>query len=93
VLGTEEYTRLEFVQHASKTLRGHVYNTKLDVKALPEEDQSTLRVTATLSMEDTLGVDLSTSPEVEIAFVDFYRDMVLKRFLTNLLCTTDFDSL
>jgi hypothetical protein len=45
-----------------------------------------------LSMDEFVGFDLLTGVNVEIAFVDFYRELILKRLLANLLCTTHYDN-
>lgn len=89
-IGIERYIRVDFAQHALKTLRGHIYNIILSLEAPFNEKNSVLNLTSVIKMEEDFGFDLKAGLNIEVALVDFYRDIIIRRFLDNLLCTVDY---
>ncbi len=91
-LGVERHIRLDYNQHAIKTLRGKTFNTKIKVEAPYNEENSLLWIRTSLSAEEDFEFDIDTVIDTEVAMVDFYRDTILKRFLANLFCSIDYQS-
>ncbi|MCA2668841.1 MAG: hypothetical protein IOD05_02505 [Rhodobacter sp.] len=85
-LGLEEFIRLDLNQHGLKSFRNKKYNVKFHTEAPFNERNSILFVTAGLAMEEDFDFDLDVAINIEVAFVDFFRDVVLRRVLDNLLC-------
>lgn len=92
-LGIEEVIRVDFNQHALKQIGESLYNTKIRLEAPFNEGNSIIYVTATLAMEEEFGFSLVKGIDTKIALVDFYRDIVLKRFIDNLLCSVNYSSI
>lgn len=91
-LGTEDYVRLDFNYHAIKTLSGSKYNSKIKLEAPFNEENTLLFVGSELSCEEEFGFQLHRALDVRTAMVDFYRDVILSRFLANLFCKIDYQS-
>jgi hypothetical protein len=90
VLGIEKYIRMDFTQHALKELDNHKFNTGFVIEAPFNENNSILSLRNFLRMEDDFEFNLSAALNWQTALISFYRELVLKRFLENLLCSTEF---
>ncbi len=88
-LGVEKYIRLDMTQHALKTIDGNNYNTALTIEGPMNEGNSRLELNAGLRMEEEFGFDLQSGLNWNTAFISFYREIILKRFFENLLCSTE----
>lgn len=89
-IGTEQFIRMDYTQHAIKTIDGQKFNVGLLVQCPFNEANSLLDVTTFLRGEEEFGFDLQASLKWETALVSFFREIILKRFLDNLLCSTTF---
>jgi hypothetical protein len=92
-VGCESYVRMDFAQHAIKTIDGKPFNIGFMIEGPFNENNSTLRLLTFLRMEEEFGFDLATGLKWETAFASFLRDIVLKRFFANLLCSTSYSNL
>jgi hypothetical protein len=88
-LAVERYVRLDFTQHALKSIDGGLFNTGIILAAPFNEGNSILDISAFLKMEEEFGFDLSAGLDWGTALVSFYRDIFMKRFLDNFLCSTE----
>jgi hypothetical protein len=89
-VGVESYVRIDYMQHALKSLRENTYKTVISLEAPANESNGIIFVNTGLVMEEDYGLNLDAGLSLEVALLDFYRDIVLKRFLDNLLCTTNY---
>ncbi|SDH27333.1 hypothetical protein [Roseospirillum parvum] len=93
IIGVDQYIRMDFRQHALKEIDGFPFNTIISIEAPYNEQNSIISVNSSLRMEDEFGFDLSSGLNWETAFVSFFRDIILKRFLENFFCSTEFLSI
>ena len=91
-LGAEDYVRVDFKQHALKEIRGETFAIKVSVEAPFNERNSILFVTAGIAMEEDFGFDFAKAINAEVILIDFYRDIILKRFFDNLFCQVQFNT-
>lgn len=91
-LGMESFIRVDFNQHGLKQFRGQPYNIKVRAEAPFNEGNSIIYVSAVLAMEEEFGFELLKAVNTEIPLIDFYREIILKRFIDNLLCTVDYST-
>lgn len=89
-IGVEEYVRLDVTHHALKTIDNSVFNTCVVLEAPFNERNTRLDIKTFLRMEEDFGFDLDKGLNWDTALVSFFREIVLKRFYENLLCTTEY---
>lgn len=89
-LGAERFIRMDFKQHAIKTVDGHKLNVGTKVEAPFNEGNTILDITSFARSEEDFGFSADNLPSWETVMVSFYRELFLKRFLDNLLCSTSF---
>ena len=85
-LGLEDIIRLDFNQHGLKSFKGKKYNVKFKTEAPFNEQNSIVFLMAGLAMEEDFGFEFDSAINIEVAFVDFFRDIVIRRVVDNLLC-------
>jgi hypothetical protein len=90
-IGMEDFIRLDFMELAMKTIRGKRFIAGFKVEAPFNEEQSLLDMTTNLKSDQETEFALEDALNWEIPLIDFYRDIVLTRFLSNLLCSTEYD--
>jgi hypothetical protein len=89
-VGVEEYIRLDVTQHALKKIDGCFFNTGIIVEAPFNERNTILNIRSFLGMEEDFEFELDKGLNWDTALVSFFREIILKRFYENLLCTTKY---
>lgn len=89
-VGFDNVVRMDFKQHATKEIDGQNYNTGIILDGPFNENNSTLDITNFLRTEEEFGFNLNAGLRWDTALISFYRDIVIKRFLANLLCSTEY---
>ncbi len=93
-LRTSDFVRVDYRQHAYKLIDGSAYEIVTVVEAPFDEHNSILHVKHLINSDDAFfgektGFDLDRSLKLEIPFIYFLKDTVLKQFHRNLLCKVD----
>lgn len=83
-LGIKEFIRIDYQHHALMEFRGQKYDAFVGLEAPWNVTQKRLDVTAQLCMDESFGLRFPEALDWEIAFIDFYRNTVLQRFMANL---------
>lgn len=89
-VGVEDYIRVDFTQLAIKTLRNRRFVTGLSMEAPFNEEQTLLDITSNIKMDEEMELSFDDALDWEIPLIDFYRDVVLRRFYSNLLCSVEY---
>lgn len=89
-IGVDECVRMDFSQNALKKIDGSLFTTGFKIEAPFNENNSVLSISNFLRMEDDFDFDLEAGLNWETAYASFFRDIVLKRFLENFLCSTNY---
>lgn len=90
VLGVDQIIRTDFTQYALKELDNHLYNMGIEIQGPFNENNSILALKSFIRMEDDFEFDLSAGLNWNTAFVSFYRELILKRLMANMFCSTEF---
>lgn len=91
-IGAEKYVMLDVTQSVLKEIDGHTFNIRTLLQGPLNEANSLLDVHAELAMDQEFDFDIDAGLSWETACSSFYRDIILKRFLANLLCSTEFSN-
>lgn len=91
-IGPERFVRMDFTQHALKILDGHMFNTGFALECPYNENNSIVQLLTFVRAEEEFGLDLVAALNWETALQSFFRDIVLKRFLDNLFCSTHYSN-
>ncbi|MBI2433135.1 MAG: hypothetical protein HYV26_09715 [Candidatus Hydrogenedentes bacterium] len=87
-LGIEQFIRIDYKHHGIVELAGHKYNSFVALEAPWNVYQRRLDLSASIRMEEEFGLQFPLAVDWRIATIDFYRDVILRRFLVNLLAYT-----
>jgi hypothetical protein len=89
-VGAERFMRMDFKQHVLKTIDGVPFITGFIIEAPFNENNSVLDITTFVRSEEESKFNLDAGLNWDTAFTSFFRDIFLKRFLDNLLCSTGY---
>jgi hypothetical protein len=89
-IGGEDYIRIDYNQHTLKTINGRRAKIITKVEAPYNEQNSILSLTNVYELEKDFDFALQYAADWETPFAHFLRDIIMKRFLDNLLCNTEF---
>lgn len=94
-IAPSDILRLDMKQIGMKRLGDSTYVIRVVAEAPLNEHNSILWVTSAISADeenspDGTGFHLDRSLDPEVPFMLFYKDIILKRFMPNLLCSADY---
>ncbi len=90
-LGTKQFIRVDYTQHAIKRYGDRDYNVMVCIEAPWNRTQRRLDVRTELRMEEEFGLDLTEALDWKVALGDFYRDTILQRLFRNLFWRTEYE--
>lgn len=92
-LSADDCLRIDYSHLAIKKIRKSNYVIKIICEAPLNENSSILEVQSVIGADEDLDFHLDLSMDAEVPFLEFYKDIILKRFYYNLLCSVNYQSI